>query len=119
MARRWFSFETDILRPTKPAKSDTRDVASVAIRIISDASELESSSLDGKSTQPAHSPANAPTTVASTSGRHCRLDKMVDSPAINATSTRKIHGGKSRLSTIITGHQQSPDPISVRISKSL
>jgi hypothetical protein len=38
---------------------------------------------------------------------------------MNATSARRIHRGKSRLGSIIAGHQQTADPTKARRSKIL
>ena len=43
----------------------------------------------------------------------------VEVPEMSATSTRRIHRGKSRLGSITAGYQQTADPPKARRSKIL
>jgi hypothetical protein len=82
--------------------------------------ELAMPSGEGHRRTPLSSPAKLPTAVAPTKASHLRpLDNKIETPEMNATSARRIHRGKSRLGTIIAGHQQTADPTKARRSKIL
>jgi hypothetical protein len=55
---------------------------------------------------------------ATTKRSQCSNDKVVARPVKSAIDTNGSHHGKSRLGSIITGHQQSAAPATVRTTKS-
>jgi hypothetical protein len=70
--------------------------------------------------KPLSSPAKDPPAVAATKAGHpCPPDNKIEATEIRATSARRIHRGKSRLGSIIAGHQQTADPTKARRSKIL
>ncbi len=115
-------FESGIFRPARsaarPPISAAPVAAAVPIATAMRAYEFAIPSDDGHRMTPLTIPAKLPATAATTKTRDPRpLRNKVEANVKSATNARRIHRGKSRLGSIIAGHQQTPDPAKVRSSK--
>jgi hypothetical protein len=116
--RPFFIFGEDSFRIVRLAIRDTAPAAATVTMITNGRNPAASGSVDGQMMALATRPANVPADEARRTRSQSPPERMAEIAVNKATTINGDHCGKSRLGTIVTGHQHIAEPAAVRITKS-
>src|ERR1700694_2545392 len=116
---RWvFSLGAGMIAATRHAAIATITAAPIAALITKNPYEAAIGSLGGQIANPPNRPARLPQADASTKTSRFSSDKTVAIPVPRAIGAKESQGGKSRLGSMIAGHQQTTAAMTVRAIRS-